>query len=120
LRGPWQLRLNHAQLEQKEAAEAAVEEVKAELAVAEDDSKKELLKVELADREEKLDALMEGFAVSRHQCFVVDFCNGGEGGCSTLVVMAKRCRNWRWKPRRRVRFSARRSGERLRMRRQSW
>ena len=58
-----QLRLTPDQLESKRALEAAVQEVKDELEVEEDASKKDALNVELKEREGKLDGLMESFEV---------------------------------------------------------
>ncbi|BDA40634.1 hypothetical protein COCOBI_01-2870 [Coccomyxa sp. Obi] len=55
------LRLTPDQLEAKKALEAAVEEVKQDLEVEEDADKQDALKVELKDRERKLEGLMEQF-----------------------------------------------------------
>lgn len=58
-----QLRLTPDQVEAKKALEAAVAEVKQDLEVEEDATKKEALQVELKDRESKLDGLLEQFEV---------------------------------------------------------
>ena len=57
-----QLRLNASQLEEKRAHEAAVKEIEDQVAAEEDAAKKEVLRVELAARETKLNSLMERFA----------------------------------------------------------
>jgi uncharacterized protein YaiL (DUF2058 family) len=58
-----QLRLTPDQIEAKKALETAVEEVKEELSLEEDISKKEALDVELKEREAKLEQLMDSFEV---------------------------------------------------------
>lgn len=57
-----QLRLNAAQLEEKKSFEAAVKEIEDQIEAEEDESKKDVLRVEAAARQAKLDALMERFA----------------------------------------------------------
>jgi ABC-type Zn uptake system ZnuABC Zn-binding protein ZnuA len=59
-----QLRLSPDQLEAKTALESAVEEVKQELVAESDDQKKDALKVELKEREAKLDTLLAEFEVT--------------------------------------------------------
>ena len=59
-----QLRLSPDQLEAKTALESAVEEVKQELVAESDDQKKDALKVELKEREGKLDNLLAEFEVT--------------------------------------------------------
>lgn len=59
-----QLRLSPDQLEAKTALESAVEEVKQELIAESDDQKKDALKVELKEREAKLDTLLAEFEVT--------------------------------------------------------
>ena len=54
--------MNANQLEEKRAHELAVQEIEDQIAAEEDDAKKEVLKVELNARQEKLDALIERFA----------------------------------------------------------
>lgn len=55
--------------------EATVKEVADQIAAEEDAAKKAALAVELAARQEKLDALMEQFAVSRRRpCPPVQLC----------------------------------------------
>lgn len=61
-----QLRLSPDQVEAKKALEAAVSEVKEEIEGEQDAEKKELLAVELKDREQKLDDLMTEFEVRCH------------------------------------------------------
>jgi hypothetical protein len=63
-----QLRLSPDQVEAKKALEGAVEEVKLELEAEQDADKKELLTVELKDREAKLDDLMKHFEVRFAAC----------------------------------------------------
>ena len=58
-----QLRLTPDQIEAKKALETAVEDVKEELSLEEDASKKEVLDVELKEREAKLEQLMDSFEV---------------------------------------------------------
>ena len=58
-----QLRLTPDQVEAKRALEAAVEEVKEELTLEDDASKKDELTVELKEREAKLDSLIQSFEV---------------------------------------------------------
>lgn len=60
-----QLRLNAAQLDEKRAAEAAIEEVQELLDAATSEDSKGQLKEELAARQAKLDELMAGFEVRR-------------------------------------------------------
>ncbi|EIE26720.1 hypothetical protein COCSUDRAFT_52434 [Coccomyxa subellipsoidea C-169] len=69
------LRLTPDQIEAKKALEAAVEEVKQDLEVEDDATKKEALQVELKDRESKLDGLMEQF-----EKMAVDRAKSGEIG----------------------------------------
>ena len=59
-----QLRLSPDQLDAKTALESAVEEVKQELVAESDDQKKDALKVELKEREAKLDTLLAEFEVT--------------------------------------------------------
>ncbi len=59
-----QLRLNASQLEEKRAHEAAVKEIQDQVEAEEDATKKEVLRVELAAREAKLNSLTERFAKS--------------------------------------------------------
>lgn len=61
-----QLRLSPDQLEAKNALEAAVEEVKQELAGESEESKKDALTAELKEKESKLDTLMAEFEVTFH------------------------------------------------------
>jgi hypothetical protein len=61
---PMQLRLNASQLEEKRAHEAAVKEIQDQVEAEEDATKKEVLRVELAAREAKLNSLTERFAKS--------------------------------------------------------
>ena len=56
------LRLNAKQNEERKAHEAAVNEVEDQIAAEEDEGKRDVLRVELLARQEKLDALMEQFA----------------------------------------------------------
>lgn len=56
------LRLNATQLEEKKSYEAAVKEIEDQIEAEEDESKKDVLRVEAAARQAKLDALMERFA----------------------------------------------------------
>lgn len=56
------LRLNASQLEEKRAHEAAVKEIEEQVEAEEDATKKEVLRVELAAREAKLNSLTERFA----------------------------------------------------------
>lgn len=58
-----QLRLSPDQLDAKTALESAVEEVKQELVAESDDQKKDALKVELKEREAKLDTMLAEFEV---------------------------------------------------------
>lgn len=58
-----QLRLNPAQLEEKKSHEAAVKEIEDQIGAETDEKKKDILKVELAARQSKLDALMDRFVV---------------------------------------------------------
>ena len=57
-----QLRLNASQLEEKRSHEAAVKEIQDQVEAEEDATKKEVLRVELAAREAKLNSLMDRFA----------------------------------------------------------
>ena len=57
------MRLKPDQVEQREQAEAAIQEIKTDLAQEEDPEKQQTLKTELANREEKLETLMDGFQV---------------------------------------------------------
>lgn len=57
-----QLRLSASQLEEKRAHEAAVKEIEDQIEAEEDESKKEVLRVERKARQEKLDSLIERFA----------------------------------------------------------
>ena len=70
-----QLMLRPDQVEQREQAEAEIQEIKTELAQEEDSSKKESLKTELASREEKLETLLDGFQVGHSLV-----CPGAEAG----------------------------------------
>lgn len=58
-----QLRLNPAQLEERKSHEAAVKEIEDQIGAEKDEKKKDILKVELAARQSKLDALMDRFVV---------------------------------------------------------
>jgi hypothetical protein len=58
-----QLRLNAQQLEEKRAAEAAVDEIKELIEAATSEGSKEPLQEELNARQAKLDELMAGFEV---------------------------------------------------------
>lgn len=71
-----QLRLNPAQLEERKSHEAAVKEIEDQIGAEADEKKKDLLKVELAARQSKLDALMDRFVVrGRAVCAIVfEFC----------------------------------------------
>ena len=60
-----QLRLKPEQLEQRQAAEEELQQIKTELGQEEDPTKQDSLKAELATRQEKLDTLLEGFQVLR-------------------------------------------------------
>jgi hypothetical protein len=55
------LRLNPAQLEERKSHEAAVKEIEDQIGAETDEKKKDILKVELAARQSKLDALMDRF-----------------------------------------------------------
>lgn len=55
------LRLNPAQLEERKSHEAAVKEIEDQIGAEADEKKKDLLKVELAARQSKLDALLDRF-----------------------------------------------------------
>lgn len=57
-----QLRLSASQLEEKRSMEAAVKEIEDQIEAEEDESKKDVLRVEAAARQLKLDGLMERFA----------------------------------------------------------
>lgn len=64
-----QLRLNAQQLDEKRAAEAAVEEIKELIDAATSESSKEQLSEELTARQAKLDELMAGFEVRTGRVF---------------------------------------------------
>ena len=59
-----QLRLKPDQVEQREQAEAAIQEIKTDLAQEEDPEKQEGFKAELVTREQKLESLLDGFQVA--------------------------------------------------------
>ena len=58
-----QLRLKPEQVEQREQAEAEIQEIKTEIAQVEEPEKQATLKEELASREQKLESLLDGFQV---------------------------------------------------------
>lgn len=58
-----QLRLTPEQNDQKQAAELAVKEAQDELEAETETEKKDALKAEIADRQEKLTSLVTGFEV---------------------------------------------------------
>ena len=61
-----QLRLNAQQLEEKRAAEAAVDEIKELIDAATSEASKDQLQEEMTARQGKLDELMAGFEVCKH------------------------------------------------------
>lgn len=84
-----QLRLNSQQLDEKRAAEAAVDEIKELLEAATSEASKEQLQEELNARQGKLDELMAGFEVGG---WVL---NGGLGvaagrGCRVRLLLQLR------------------------------
>lgn len=85
---PAQLRLSGAQLEEKRQAEAAIEEIKEVMGLEEAGSAKHAeLATELAGRQQKLDDLMEEFAVRacmRVCVLCIRVC--GAEGCMWLVA----------------------------------
>lgn len=85
-----QLRLTPDQNDQKQAAELAVKEAQDELEAETDTEKKDALKAEIADRQEKLTSLVSGFEVRHHSTVCAHF-QGNVCLCSHIHCFKLHC-----------------------------
>lgn len=85
-----QLRLSPQQVEEKRAHEAAVQEIQDEISLEDDDAKRVVLAAELKARQDKLEALMEGFEVRAVLGWHWEFVGGG---CAGWVLASEIPRN---------------------------
>lgn len=67
-------------MEEKRAHEAAVQEIQDEISLEDDDAKRVVLAAELKARQDKLEALMEGFEVRVVLGWHWEFVGGGYAG----------------------------------------
>lgn len=65
------MRLNGAQQREKDAAEAAIADIKQTLELEEDESKKDLLRAQVKSSEAKLEEMLSTFEVSGSEVIVV-------------------------------------------------